>query len=182
MPKRDKDTRRRALRRERAKGREDTGELTSESADGSGVSDAGRAPLQAAATPRRVEKPVEVEPSKSFTEQTAEFFGPVTEFLREVNIERKKINWPSREDSWRSTWVVVMTIVFLAAFMGACSFVFSRIAGQIFNVQAISAPAAPTGNTPALPTGGGLPAPPETGGGGAAGGGTQPPAQPPAGN
>jgi preprotein translocase subunit SecE len=176
MPKRDKEARKRALRRERAKGREDTGEFTSEFADGAGESDEGRAPLQAAATPRRAEKPVEEEPPKSFTEQTSDFFGPMTDFLKEVNIERKKINWPSREDSWRSTWVVVMTILFLAAFMGAFSFVFSRIAGQIFNVQAISAPAAPTETTPTLPIGGGLPTPPETGGGGTAGGGTQPPA------
>jgi preprotein translocase SecE subunit len=176
MPKRDKEARKRAERRERAKER--TGEDLSTGAmvDLSDTAAAQALPAPSSTPPareRKADKAVEEEPPLTFKEQVEEFFGPMTDFLKEVNIERKKISWPTRDEAWHSTWVVVFAIVFLATFMGVFSYGAQIVAKRLFSVEAVnqnpmSAPAQPTsggtlpGTTP--PTGS---TPPPTGSTGA---------------
>ncbi len=89
-------------------------------------------------------------------------------FMREVDIERKKINWPSVDDTWRSTWVTVFVIMVLAVFMGIASAGFQVVSERIFGVQGIGQTATPpTGPAPPTTPLGGVnanPAAPPTGG------------------
>lgn len=39
------------------------------------------------------------------------------EFLREVNVEMKKVTWPSREDVISTTGVVIATVAFFGIFL-----------------------------------------------------------------
>ena len=118
-------------------------------------------------------------------EQVEDFFSPMTDFLKEVNIEKKKISWPPRDEAWHSTWVVVFAIVFLATFMGIFSWGAQIVAKKLFSVEAInkapiSAPAQPAsgatlpGTTPPAGTSGetapSAPAPAPSGGEAPAGG------------
>jgi preprotein translocase subunit SecE len=192
MPKRDKDAKKRAERRERARDRE-TVATTDESmidvnGDGTATQSAAVTPPPSPAREKRT-KAEEVVVPVTFKEQVVEFFEPLTDFMKEVQIEAKKINWPSRDEAWRSTMVVVVTIVFLAAFMGLFSSVFSKLADYAFTVRPYSPASAPSpatqpapgtpssGSTPPLPGGPtGVPTPTGAPAGGPTGGGTPPPA------
>jgi preprotein translocase subunit SecE len=190
MPKRDKEARKRAQRRERAKGRSQ-GELAFEGMEGiEGGTETAVVDLkaaQAAPTPPRDKKaapPVEIEEPLTFTERVEDFFGPMTDFLKEVRIEAKKINWPAREDAWRSTMVVVFTIVFLALFMGAFGYVFQEVGkvmfrgGQTGMTQTGGAgPVSPT-DTTGIPVPTGEPTTPLSPAPTGTGGGTPPPSSP----
>lgn len=48
-------------------------------------------------------------------------------FLHEVMLELKKVKWPTAEDVWQLTSVVLVTIVLVGAFVGVLDFVFSRL-------------------------------------------------------
>lgn len=39
-------------------------------------------------------------------------------FLKEVRVELKKVAWPSKKEISGSTWVVVVVVVLIAAFIG----------------------------------------------------------------
>jgi len=43
-------------------------------------------------------------------------FNKIKQFLREVNLELKKVTWPSRKDTIASTWVVLIVILIFAAY------------------------------------------------------------------
>ena len=47
-------------------------------------------------------------------------------FLREVQIELKKVSWPSRDVTVGSTWVVLAVCVIFAVYFFAADFVISR--------------------------------------------------------
>jgi preprotein translocase subunit SecE len=60
-----------------------------------------------------------------------EFLGRIQQFFREVMVEFRRVNWPSRADVTNST-VVVMAVVFvLAFFLGAVDVGLSRIVERI---------------------------------------------------
>ncbi|HEX9744385.1 MAG TPA: preprotein translocase subunit SecE [bacterium] len=130
MPKKDKKAQKKAERRERAKMREESGEdqlidLGPESGQEEPVA-------EEPAKPKKSPKPAKVaEPEPNIWER-------FMEFLREVDIERKKVNWPSIDEAWRSTWVVVFTIVFLAAFMGVASWGFNAFTTRLFGLDNVS--------------------------------------------
>jgi preprotein translocase subunit SecE len=163
MAKKGKKARKRAERRERAKTRGDQGEPVEEQLEEQ-ESAADEAVVKAAAAeaPRAAEKRA-AKPARE--EQRDNAWTRMVDFLREVDIERKKINWPAIDETWRSTWVVVLTILFLALFMGACSFGFARVAEQLFGVRQVveqggaQVPTSPLGavdlDLPATGTGGG---------------------------
>jgi preprotein translocase subunit SecE len=48
-------------------------------------------------------------------------------FLKEVKIELKKVNWPDRNELLGSTTVVIITVLLLAFFIGICDFIFSNV-------------------------------------------------------
>ncbi len=46
-------------------------------------------------------------------------------FLKEVRLEIKKINWPTRKETVKYTLVVIGVCLAIAAFLGAADFFFS---------------------------------------------------------
>ena len=48
-------------------------------------------------------------------------------FFKETKQELNKVTWPSREELWQSTVVVIITTAILAAFIGAVDFVLSGL-------------------------------------------------------
>jgi preprotein translocase subunit SecE len=57
--------------------------------------------------------------------------GRLRRFLGEVNIERKKVTWPSRKELMASTTVVIVTVLIVAVFIGLLDFIFSKLIGII---------------------------------------------------
>ena len=54
-------------------------------------------------------------------------FEKVTQFLKEVKAELKKVVWPTRKDTIASTSVVVVLVLIIAAFLGLVDFGLSRV-------------------------------------------------------
>jgi len=50
-------------------------------------------------------------------------FTKITTFLKEVRLEMKKVNWPSRQETIRKTLVVIGISVAIATFLGAIDFI-----------------------------------------------------------
>ena len=154
MGKRAKINKKRSERRERAKLRTEgiipNGEvLASEESveEAEVISPASTQPEEHRARQKRAPKTSAEEEESNAWERMNAFFG-------EVKIEAKKINWPSRDDTWKSTWVTIFVILFLSLFMGLASFGMSRIADRMFNlnsnVPAATAPVDP-GSVPTSP-------------------------------
>jgi len=53
--------------------------------------------------------------------------GGVTNFFKETKQELNKVTWPTREELWQATAVVIFTTFILALFIGAVDFVLSGI-------------------------------------------------------
>ena len=51
----------------------------------------------------------------------------VITFLKEVQLELKKVNWPTRQETTRYTLIVIAASFALAAFLGALDFVFTLL-------------------------------------------------------
>ncbi len=51
----------------------------------------------------------------------------VKNFFSEVKIETKKVNYPTKEELIGSTWVVIITVIIIAVFLGLIDFGLSRI-------------------------------------------------------
>ena len=54
-------------------------------------------------------------------------FEKVVQFLKEVQIELKKVVWPTRKDTIASTSVVLVLVIIIAIFLGLVDFGLSRI-------------------------------------------------------
>jgi preprotein translocase subunit SecE len=48
-------------------------------------------------------------------------------FLKEVRLEMKKINWPTRQETLRYTLIVIGISVAVAAFLGSLDFIFTTL-------------------------------------------------------
>jgi preprotein translocase subunit SecE len=48
-------------------------------------------------------------------------------FLKEVRLEMKKINWPTRQETIRYTFIVIGVSFAVAAFLGGLDFLFSYL-------------------------------------------------------
>lgn len=57
----------------------------------------------------------------------------VKNFFSEVKIETKKVNYPTKEELIGSTWVVIITVIIIAIFLGLIDFGLSRIIKLIFS-------------------------------------------------
>jgi len=153
MGKKKKKDKKRAVRRERAKQREDVEspeeqiEAQEQAAD-EAVEQAEKA--ESVAPPSRERKA----PKATREDDRDNAWERLKLFLREVDIERKKINWPAVEETWRSTWVTVVVILFLSGFMGLASWGFSRISENLFGLGTAVAPA--PADVPTSPLGGAL--------------------------
>ncbi len=65
----------------------------------------------------------------SKTEQSlfARVIEPVARYLRDTRAELRKVTWPSREESWHLTLIVLGATVGMSIILGTSDFVFSRI-------------------------------------------------------
>lgn len=54
-------------------------------------------------------------------------FGGVTNFFKETKQELNKVTWPTREELWQATAVVIITTGILAVFIGIVDFILSGI-------------------------------------------------------
>ena len=60
-----------------------------------------------------------------------EYFRKVQQFFKEVMVELRKVNWPSRQEIINSTTVVLVVTVVIAFFLGAVDVGLSRVVGFI---------------------------------------------------
>ena len=51
----------------------------------------------------------------------------ITTFLKEVQLEMKKVNWPTRKETTRYTLMVVGVALAVAVFLGGFDFIFQRL-------------------------------------------------------
>jgi preprotein translocase subunit SecE len=48
-------------------------------------------------------------------------------FLEEVKVELGKVTWPSRKETMATAWVVVLIIVVISLYLGACDVVLAKL-------------------------------------------------------
>ena len=53
----------------------------------------------------------------------------ITDFLRDVKIEMKKVVFPSKDDLIGSTWVVIIVVLIISMFLGIVDLGLSKIVG-----------------------------------------------------
>ncbi len=53
-------------------------------------------------------------------------FERIKNFLREVKLELKKVVFPNKEELIGSTWVVIVSTIIVAIFLGFVDFVLTR--------------------------------------------------------
>jgi len=53
-------------------------------------------------------------------------FSKIVSFLKEVYLEIKKVNWPTRKETVKYTMMVIGISAAVAAFLGSLDFIFSR--------------------------------------------------------
>jgi len=54
--------------------------------------------------------------------------------LRDVRTEMKKVSWPTRKDTINSTSVVLITVFFIAIFLGLIDLGLSKIIGGLLRL------------------------------------------------
>ena len=54
------------------------------------------------------------------------------EFLHDTRVEMKQVTWPTREDVWSTTWVVVVTVAFFGVFLALVDFGVEHAVRAIF--------------------------------------------------
>lgn len=60
------------------------------------------------------------------------FFARITDFIRGVRNELKRVNWPNRDQLRQSTAVVLIIVLVLGVYVAAWDFVFQNLARLIF--------------------------------------------------
>ncbi len=48
-------------------------------------------------------------------------------FLEEVKIELGKVTWPTRKETVATAWIVVVIIVVISLYLGACDVVLAKL-------------------------------------------------------
>jgi len=66
--------------------------------------------------------------SKSFiTMNIRQFPKKILTFLKEVRLEIKKVNWPTRQETLRYTLIVIGVSIAVAIFLGGIDFIFTTL-------------------------------------------------------
>ena len=58
----------------------------------------------------------------------------IQRYIRETSGELRKVSWPSREEATHLTIVVVITMIFMGAFLSVVSGVSSRVLNLFFGI------------------------------------------------
>jgi preprotein translocase subunit SecE len=56
-----------------------------------------------------------------------DFFSKIVSFLKEVRLEVKKVNWPTRGEAIKYTVTVIAVSLAVAIFLGGLDFVFTTL-------------------------------------------------------
>jgi len=51
----------------------------------------------------------------------------IVTFLKEVKLEMKKVNWPTRRETLKYTLIIIGVSVAVAAFLGGLDFIFNTL-------------------------------------------------------
>jgi preprotein translocase subunit SecE len=57
----------------------------------------------------------------------------IRNFLKEVKVEAKKVNYPAREELIGSTWVVIVTVFVISLFLGSVDFGLGKFVNYILS-------------------------------------------------
>ena len=63
----------------------------------------------------------------ALVERVQGWWGTTVQFLREVWVELKKVNWPQRKEVMGSTAVVILASFIVAFFLGAVDLVLQKV-------------------------------------------------------
>ncbi len=55
----------------------------------------------------------------------------VIRWYRETVGELRKVSWPTPQDAWRLTWIVIVVMLATSLVLGALDFIFSRLVGLL---------------------------------------------------
>lgn len=53
--------------------------------------------------------------------------GRIARFFRDLKSERKKITWPTKQETLKKSWVVMVVLVVLSAIIGLLDLGFSKL-------------------------------------------------------
>ena len=62
-----------------------------------------------------------------------ETFDKVKEYFKEVYLETKRVTFPSRKETMKGTYVVVITVVVAAVFLGLVDVGLAKIVQSLFH-------------------------------------------------
>lgn len=57
--------------------------------------------------------------------------GRIKRWWRETIGELKKVNWPTPQEAWRLTKIVIMVIIVMGLVLGGLDYVFTKLMGLI---------------------------------------------------
>ena len=58
----------------------------------------------------------------------------IQRYIRETTGELRKVSWPSREEATHLTWIVIVTMVFMGAFLSAVSALSGKLLTLVFGI------------------------------------------------
>ncbi len=53
--------------------------------------------------------------------------GPIAGYLRDTRAELRKVTWPTREEAWNLTLIVMGTVIVMSLILGFADFIFGKI-------------------------------------------------------
>jgi len=60
-----------------------------------------------------------------------EFFTKISNFLKEVKTEIKKVNWPTKKETLRYTLIIIVVSIVTAVFLGGLDFVLTTFLNKL---------------------------------------------------
>lgn len=75
---------------------------------------------------------IEIAPGRFFNRKIhMKFFQKIITFLKEVRLEMKKVNWPTKQETLRYTLIVIAASVAVAVFLGGLDYLFSYLLDKL---------------------------------------------------
>jgi preprotein translocase subunit SecE len=53
--------------------------------------------------------------------------GPIAGYLRDTRAELRKVTWPTREEAYKLTLIVLGTVIVMSLILGLADFIFAKI-------------------------------------------------------
>ncbi len=71
--------------------------------------------------------------SKALTEKLRQWPANIKNYIEELQMEMRRVTWPSSKQVQATTFVVIITVFAFAAYFWAVDFALSRTIGKIFS-------------------------------------------------